>query len=134
MEFKIYKSGQGYYTRMGTAIAAAAILLLGCWRLFEILGAADITNANTRLFVQIGVPLVIVLAGGFFVWWLMNKPFVADFLIAGEGEMKKVNWSSRKEIIASTMVVIFTVVAMSCLMALTDVFFQFFFRAIKVIQ
>ncbi|OHB45836.1 MAG: preprotein translocase subunit SecE [Planctomycetes bacterium GWC2_49_10] len=63
----------------------------------------------------------------------MNKPRVVDFLIAGEGEMKKVNWSSRKEIIASTMVVIFVVMAMSCIMAVADVGFTWFFSEIGVL-
>ena len=134
MDFKLYKSGQGYYTRMGTAMAAALIIVLGCWRLYAMLGAADIANATTRLMVQVFVPIAVFIGVGLLAFWLMNKPRVVDFLIAGEGEMKKVNWSSRKEIIASTMVVIFVVMAMSVLMAVTDVFFQFFFRAIKVIQ
>ena len=68
------------------------------------------------------------------IFWLVNKPVVADFMISAEGEMKKVSWSSRKEITVSTTVVIFVVIAMSALMAATDVFFQVFFRAIKVLQ
>ena len=41
------------------------------------------------------------------VWRLMNKPSNVDFLIATDSEMKKVNWTSRKELIGSTKVVIF---------------------------
>ena len=36
----------------------------------------------------------------------MNKPANVDFLIATDSEMKKVNWTSRKELIGSTQVVI----------------------------
>ena len=36
----------------------------------------------------------------------MNKPSNVDFLIATDSEMKKVNWTSRKELIGSTKVVI----------------------------
>ena len=36
----------------------------------------------------------------------MNKPTNVDFLIATDSEMKKVNWTSRKELIGSTKVVI----------------------------
>jgi preprotein translocase SecE subunit len=39
-------------------------------------------------------------------WWLMNKQDNVDFLIATDSEMKKVNWTSRKELIGSTKVVI----------------------------
>jgi preprotein translocase SecE subunit len=37
---------------------------------------------------------------------LMNKPQNADFLIATDREMKKVNWTSRKELTGSTRIVI----------------------------
>src|SRR3712207_7866772 len=37
---------------------------------------------------------------------LMNKPANVDFLIATDSEMKKVNWTSRRELIGSTKVVI----------------------------
>ena len=48
--------------------------------------------------------------------------------IATEGEMKKVNWSSRKEVAVSTMIVIVVVFAMAILLGVTDVVFQFVFR------
>ena len=134
MSFKIYKNGQGYYTRLISAIAAGVVVALGCLRLYQKLEAVDIANANIRFLVQTLVPLAVFGVFGWFIFWVVNKPIVADFLIAGEGEMKKVSWSSRKEIIASTTVVIVVVAAMSVLMAVTDVFFQFFFRAIHVIQ
>jgi preprotein translocase SecE subunit len=54
-------------------------------------------------------------------------------MIAAEGEMKKVSWSSRKEIAVSTTVVIIVVISMSALMAVTDVFFQVVFRGIGVL-
>jgi preprotein translocase SecE subunit len=58
----------------------------------------------------------------------MNKPAVADFMIAAEGELKKVNWSSRKEVAVSTMIVILVVFAMAILLGATDMVFQFVFR------
>ena len=36
----------------------------------------------------------------------MNKPSNVDFLVATDREMKKVNWTSRKDLIGSTKVVI----------------------------
>jgi preprotein translocase subunit SecE len=134
MSWKIYKSGQGYYTRLISAIAAGVVVALGCFQLYRKLAVVDITNANTRFLVQTLVPLAVFVAFGWLIYWLVNKPVVADFMISAEGEMKKVSWSSRKEIGVSTMVVILVVIAMSTLMAATDVFFQVFFRAIKVLQ
>lgn len=134
MSWKIYKSGQGYYTRLVSAIAAGVVVAIGCYLLWQKLGAVDIANATTRLLVQVLVPLAVFAGFSWLIYWVVNKPVVADFMIAAEGEMKKVSWSSRKEIAVSTTVVIFVVIAMSALMAVTDVFFQVFFRAIKVLQ
>jgi preprotein translocase subunit SecE len=134
MGFKIYKSGQGYYTRLISAISAGVVVAIGCLLLHQKLIAVDIANANIRLLVQILVPMGVFAGFAWLIYWLVNTPVVADFMISAEGEMKKVSWSSRKEIAVSTMVVISVVVALSALMAITDVFFQVFFRAIKVLQ
>ena len=49
---------------------------------------------------------VFILGYVWLCWYLMNKPKNADFLIATDSEMKKVNWTSRKELIGSTKIVI----------------------------
>ena len=51
-------------------------------------------------------------------------------LIAAEGELKKVNWSSRQEVVVSTIVVIVVVVAMAVLLGTTDFVFKFVFDAL----
>ena len=51
-------------------------------------------------------------------------------MIAAEGEMKKVSWSSRKEIAVSTSVVIALVIAMAVFLGLTDIIFELFFSEI----
>jgi preprotein translocase subunit SecE len=72
-------------------------------------------------------PVIVFAALAVLVYWLMNKPSVADFLIAAEGELKKVNWSSRREVAVSTIVVIVVVVFMAVLLGATDLVFQMFF-------
>ena len=134
MGFTIYKRGQGYYTRLISALAGGLIVALGCLRLYQKLATVNVNNANVRLLIQTLVPIGVFVSLAWVLYWLVNKPSVADFMIAAEGEMKKVSWSSRKEIAVSTFVVIIVVAAMSILMAVTDVFFQFFFRAIRVLQ
>ena len=119
MAFKIYKRGQGYYTRLCTALASFAIIAIGSFVLFQKLSVVG--NPWIEIFVPIGV------CGGFtlLVFWIVNKPAIADFMIAAEGEIKKVSWASRPEIMASTVVVISVVVAMSTLLFLADLFFRF---------
>lgn len=133
MSWKIYKSGQGYYTRLISAITAGVVVMIGCYQLWQKFGAADFGSANVNFLVSTFVPLAVFVVFAWLIYWLVNKPVVADFMIAAEGEMKKVSWSSRKEIAVSTTVVIIVVVSMSALMAVTDVFFQVVFRGIGVL-
>ncbi|OHB64918.1 MAG: preprotein translocase subunit SecE [Planctomycetes bacterium RBG_13_62_9] len=122
MPMQIYKPGQGKYTRLGTGFASAIVVAMGCWRLYERLAATDWNDWIVFL-----VPIGILLGASVLIFWLLNKPTVADFLIAAEGELKKVNWSSRKEIVVSTVVVIIVVVIMAALLGATDVAFQVIF-------
>lgn len=122
MALKIYKRGQGKYTRTFTAIAAIVIVGLGCLQLYRKLEAADLT-----LWVERMVPAGLFVALSLLVSWMVNKPSVADFMIAAEGEMKKVSWSSRAEIAVSTIVVIVVVVFMAVLLGVSDIGFELFF-------
>ena len=67
-------------------------------------------------------------------WALALNHRICDFLIATEGEMKKVNWSTRKDIIGSTKVVVFVVIFMSVLLFVVDMFFMSFFSAIGILR
>ena len=58
----------------------------------------------------------------------------SDFLIATEGEMKKVSWSSRKEIIGATKVVIAFTLILAFLLGAVDFLFMTFFRWIGVLK
>jgi preprotein translocase SecE subunit len=108
MNLKIYKRGQGKNTRLWTGVVCFVIAAYGCWVLHEKLQAA-FDNVWIDTLIPAGV--CAMFAG--LIWWLSNMSSVADFLIAAEGEIKKVSWSSRKEIINSTTVVIFVVAVMS---------------------
>ncbi len=120
---KIYKPGQGKYTRLGSGAAGVAIVGWGCWRLYDVLSGTD-----WNLWITTMVPVVIGVAFASGVYWLMNNAAVADFMIAAEGELKKVNWSSRKEVAVSTLIVIVVVIAMGVLLGVTDLIFSTVFR------
>ncbi len=121
MELKIYKSGQGYYTRLWTGIILFVIIAIGCWRLYQ-----SLTGSN--IWVQSMVPAGVCAVLGLVVFYLVNKPKIADFMISAEGEVKKVSWSSKNEIIASTIVVIVVVAILAVLLWVTDMLFQILFR------
>ncbi len=122
MAFDIYKRGQGKYTRLCSAFGAATIAGLGCLQLYKKLQATDL-----GLWVEIMVPAGLFVALGILIFWLINKPAIADFMVVAESEMKKVSWSSRKEIVVSTSIVIVVVIFMAVLLGVTDLSFQLFF-------
>ncbi len=128
--FTIYKRGQGYWTRMGTLLGAVLIGLLTA----EFLYTQTKSWGGATLGVAIGVALGFLAVYSFFVWRLMNKPGNVDFLIATDSEMKKVNWTSRKELIGSTKVVVFFVVLISLTLFLLDVIFGYLFQLIRVLE
>jgi len=123
MVFDIYKRGQGKYTRLCSAFAIAIVAGLGCLQLYKKLQAAEI-----GLWVETMVPAGLFVILAVLIFWLVNKPSLADFMIAAEGEMKKVSWSSRQEIAVSTFIVIFVVIVMAILLGTTDIAFRTFFN------
>ena len=129
MVFKIYKRGQGKYTRLSTAFTVAVIVGLGCLRLFEKLEAVSWGLSNrASMWIATMVPTGLFVILVLLIFWLVNKPSVTDFMIAAEGEMKKVSWSSRREIMVSTSIVIVVVIVMAALLGTTDFGFRLFFN------
>lgn len=128
MVFDIYKRGQGKYTRLCSAFAVAVIAGIGCMRLFRRLEAVSWGLSNrATMWIATMVPVGLFILLAFLIYWLVNKPSIADFMIAAEGEMKKVSWSSRQEITVSTIIVIIVVLIMATLLGTTDFAFSLFF-------
>lgn len=87
------------------------------------------------LYLQAAGVTVLMLAGAAVTYWYTGvRPRTVEFLIATDGEMKKVNWSTRKDIIASTWVVILWAVLLAAGLFLVDLLFSLFFRAVGVLQ
>lgn len=132
---RIYKPGQGFYTRIGTAIGGGILAVAGTVFVYNQLGVMLDPNAGYYLPAQYGVATAFLLAMAVVVYWLtgINRK-TNEFFIQTEGEMKKVNWSTRKEIVKSTKVVILAVILLSVLLFVFDVAFMLFFGAIKVLR
>ena len=126
---RIYKVGQGRYTRIITFVGAMFLGILTAFALSGFLGGYDPTRPP---FIRFGVPTALVLAVGVVVLYLINRAKTADFLIATEGEMKKVSWSSRKEIVGSTKVVIITTLILAMILFGVDLMFIFLFREMGI--
>ena len=88
-----------------------------------------------RMLITIVIP--IVFAGVVFalVWWVaFVSRTSSDFMIATEGEMKKVSWSSKREIIGSTKVVILFTLLMSIFLFFVDLAFQAMFSGMGILK
>jgi len=135
--FRIYKKGQGYWTRMGTAGAATLIGALTAHFLYQYL-PVWLRGAGVSQEQSMPVALYIIaalLAGyGLLVFWLMNKPSNADFLIATDSEMKKVNWTSRRELMGSTKVVILFMFLIAGMLFCFDIIFGYLFYLLTVLK
>jgi len=131
--FQLYKRGQGYYTRTGTAVGGG-ILIAGAFSfIYENLSFDQDWAAG--LYLKIGIPLLVTVGLAAILWWVVGvNRRTCDFLIATEGEMKKVNWSTRREVIASTKVVIVVTFIMAVLLFVVDLAFMNFFQMINVLK
>lgn len=128
--FTIYKRGQGYWTRMGTAAAGFGISFLVANFIYHQLRAWFHVKAGPALSVAGAVFFALAI----FAWRMMNKPTNVDFLIATDSEMKKVNWTTRKELIGSTKVVIIFVLLISAFLFVIDIVFGYLFHLIRVLE
>ncbi|MCC7205367.1 MAG: preprotein translocase subunit SecE [Phycisphaeraceae bacterium] len=132
MALQIYKYGQGKWTRLLTAAGVGIIALDGVRWIWQEMD--NITDEATRFYAQTGMFFAVVLGVGGLLFWLLNKPRIADFMIATEGEMKKVNWPTRREIVGSTWIVICGTLMLAAFLWVVDLGFTEFFLNIRIIE
>jgi preprotein translocase SecE subunit len=86
------------------------------------------------LYVQSGIAIIIFLIGAIVIYYYVGRKHpTVDFLVATDGEMKKVNWSTKKEIQNATMVVVGATFLIAGFLFIVDIGFQAAFRAIGVL-
>ncbi len=126
--FAVYKPGQGYYTRLGTAIGGGAVVVFGANYLYGQLGRFSPA-------VTLGVPSILLAVLGVVLFWIVgSNRKTNDFFIATEGEMKKVSWSTKKEVIGSTKVVLAFTFMMALFLFVVDGAFIVIFSTAVVLQ
>jgi preprotein translocase SecE subunit len=87
-------------------------------------------NKNVAIAIAIGFLALAALV----IFWFINRPNTADFLIATDSEMKKVNWTSRKDLIGSTRVVIIFMFLIAGLLFGIDIIFGYVFYWFGVLK
>ncbi len=128
----VYKRNQGRIARWLTCAALALVIVLGVWRLTQLLGvlyggAGAIGGADFGV-VRFVVPPILLAPGLWIAYRIVNVPWFADFLIAVEAEMAKVSWPSGDEVFRSSIVIIFLIFALAAILAGYDLFWWFFLR------
>lgn len=128
--FSLYKPGQGYWTRMLSGIGAGTVVLAGvAWAWAHMARIRE----NT-VYWQSGMAVAVIAIFGALIFYLLNKPRIADFMIATEAEMKKVNWPSRREIIGATIVVILGTAIIALMLFAIDIGFGWLFIELGVLE
>ena len=126
--FEIYKRGQGKYTRITTFVAVMVIGVVGAGTL-----SAWLQAYTDSPYYRFGIPTLLVAILGLVMFRVVNRPRSADFMIVTEGEMKKVSWSSQKEVVGSTKVVIVTAFLMAGVLFGVDLLFLLLFGWMGII-
>ncbi len=134
MSMAMYKPEEGYWTRILSMIGWGLVVAwLASW-LWGQAGSIVIEGVETN-YIRGAFAGVSLLLGGGLVYWLvyLRKPS-SEFLIATDSEMKKVNWSTRREVLGSTWVVIGVSLILAFCLFLADFVFRLLFTAIGVLE
>lgn len=123
---RLYKRTQGRKARQVTFFAVLVTLAGALWRLHQQLEGAGPAW-------QFSLPLVLLLAGGWAAFRLVNVPVFADFLIAVEAEMNKVSWPTRTELYRSSIVVLVVIFVLGAILFGFDFYWNTAFKIIGVL-
>ena len=133
MASAIRKFGQGYWTRMMSVVGFGLVAVLGAiwiWRMLD-----TVSLGFPSIYLASGVSVLFLAIVGAALWWFVGwNARSVDFLVATEGEMKKVNWSTKHELVGSTVVVIAVVIIISLFCWLFDFIFSTLFVWMKVLD
>jgi preprotein translocase subunit SecE len=129
MPLPIYKPGRGYWTRVLTACGVGLIVAAGVGWLW-----AQLNVLSDPLYWQGGMAVALIVGTALLMYYLLNKPNIADFMIATEDEMKKVNWPTWKSIRALTAVVIIGTLMIAAFLWIINLVFGWLFLEINILQ
>jgi len=123
----LFKRNQGRIVRQVTFSAVAVAVALGLWRMNAT--CSQEVGATIR-YVLTGILLA---AGVWMAYRLVNVPQFADFLIAVEAEMAKVSWPTRTEVYRSSAVVLVMIFSLAVVLFVFDFLWSQLFQWIGVL-
>jgi preprotein translocase subunit SecE len=125
----IYKRSQGRLVRQFTCLAIWVAFALAAWRAYPTLTI----DMQASRWVAATVSAILLLAGLWIGYRIVNLPSFADFLIAVEAEMNKVSWPARVELVRASMVVILLMFGLTTVLFTYDLLLTKFFQMIGVV-
>lgn len=150
--FTVYKKGQGIYSRVAVGIALGILALFASVSLYNVLiGLPNVAESANIPLVDIdlnwgliGAFLLFVFFGfliGIFIIGFETglRPLdysgkrAIDFLIETQGELQKVSWPTRVELVGSTAVVIISVIMIGVFILGVDWFVSIIMEYIGVL-
>lgn len=123
-----YKRNQGRMARRLTALAVAAIALVGCWTL------SQTALSQFEPPVRVGIPSLLACLALWTAYRLVNYPRFADFLVSVEAEMDKVSWADFEYLKRATAVVLGVMLFLGVVLSLYDIFWWEVFTRIGVLE
>jgi preprotein translocase subunit SecE len=111
----LYKRNQGKLTRQLTLVAIIGVTLCGCYSLYQ----SWLLDADRP--IQIGVPVAIAAVLSWLGFRAVNYAPFAEFLIAVQAEVSKVNWPSWTELKRATIVVVCTMAFLGFILFVYDI-------------
>ena len=111
-----------------SAIGLGLLVMMGVVWLWDQLSGVQIGDVEP-VYVQGGIAVITVAICGLIGYHLIGrKPKLVEFMIATEGEMRKVNWSTRREVVGSTILVILLTLFIALFCQVADLGFSAFFQ------
>ena len=127
-----YKRAQGRVTRQLTAAAVSLIVFFGSYTLYQKL-LTELSATDGMQWLPVWSATAVTVLGLWTTFRIIHWPRFADFLISVEAEMDKVTWSDWGELKRSTAVVLITMVVLTLVLFLFDVFWQKIFTSTGVL-
>ncbi len=124
----LYKKTQGRLTRQLTLVAVIGVTLCACYSL------STTWMLDQDQSIRIGVPLAIAVVMSWLAFRVVNFPPFAEFLIAVQAEVTKVNWPSWGELKRATIVVVCTMFFLGLVLFVYDVVWYQILSLVGVLQ
>lgn len=125
---ELYAPDKGRYARWIIGVTAVILLGYGAWSLYyalpdswrqPLMGWRPLGDAYP-LSLSLLLSAIALAGGAFGIWWAINYKRLVNFLHDVEVEMTKVSWASKKEVVASSVVVLVTTVILAGWVGLVD--------------